>query len=143
MSGRFITEDPISDRMNWYVYCEGNPVIFVDPSGEYYIRSNPDGTYTAVASNIFSAIMNELANAFVPLSIVSTVEYKYFKIVGEKSATTGDARSVLGQQLIEQSVRGSGKIFKVIGYGQAIYGTCQCIGIVDMDNIAFVLMSKA
>ncbi|MBO4898035.1 MAG: RHS repeat-associated core domain-containing protein [Clostridia bacterium] len=32
-SGRFITEDPIRDGLNWYVYCGNNPVMFVDPSG--------------------------------------------------------------------------------------------------------------
>ncbi len=31
--GRFITEDPIRDGMNWYVYCGNNPVRYVDPSG--------------------------------------------------------------------------------------------------------------
>ncbi len=31
--GRFITEDPIKDGLNWYVYCNNNPLIFVDPSG--------------------------------------------------------------------------------------------------------------
>ena len=32
-SGRFISEDPAKDGYNWYSYCGGNPVMFVDPSG--------------------------------------------------------------------------------------------------------------
>ena len=32
-AGRFITEDPIRDGTNWYTYCNGNPVMFVDPMG--------------------------------------------------------------------------------------------------------------
>ncbi|MDO4299811.1 MAG: RHS repeat-associated core domain-containing protein [Clostridia bacterium] len=32
-TGRFTTEDPIKDGLNWYAYCGGNPVMFVDPSG--------------------------------------------------------------------------------------------------------------
>ena len=32
-TGRFITEDPIRDGLNWYVYCGNNPVMFVDPLG--------------------------------------------------------------------------------------------------------------
>ena len=35
--GRFISEDPIKDGMNWYVYCGGDPVMFIDPSGLTFI----------------------------------------------------------------------------------------------------------
>ncbi len=31
--GRFITEDPIRDRLNWYLYALGNPLIWIDSSG--------------------------------------------------------------------------------------------------------------
>ena len=31
--GRFTQEDPIRDGDNWYSYCGGNPVMFVDPTG--------------------------------------------------------------------------------------------------------------
>jgi len=31
--GRFISEDPARDGLNWYVYCGNNPIMFVDPSG--------------------------------------------------------------------------------------------------------------
>ncbi|MBE6912597.1 MAG: RHS repeat-associated core domain-containing protein [Ruminococcaceae bacterium] len=31
--GRFISEDPIRDGLNWYAYCNNNPVMYVDPSG--------------------------------------------------------------------------------------------------------------
>ena len=31
--GAFINEDPIIDGVNWYSYCMGNPVMFVDSSG--------------------------------------------------------------------------------------------------------------
>lgn len=32
-NGRFDGEDPVRDGLNWYGYCGGNPVRFVDPSG--------------------------------------------------------------------------------------------------------------
>ena len=35
-TGRFISEDPIKDGLNWYAYCGGNPVMFWDPSGLEY-----------------------------------------------------------------------------------------------------------
>ncbi len=31
--GRFLSEDPVRDGDNWYVYCFGNPIRFIDPSG--------------------------------------------------------------------------------------------------------------
>ena len=31
--GRFITEDPARDGLNWYVYCANNPINFIDPLG--------------------------------------------------------------------------------------------------------------
>ncbi len=33
IQGRFITEDPIKDGLNWYAYCNGDPVNYCDPSG--------------------------------------------------------------------------------------------------------------
>ena len=32
-TGRFTSEDPAKDGANWYVYCYGNPVIYIDVSG--------------------------------------------------------------------------------------------------------------
>lgn len=31
--GRFISEDPIKDGLNWYVYANNNPIMFFDPFG--------------------------------------------------------------------------------------------------------------
>lgn len=31
--GRFTTEDPVQDGVNWYVYCGNNPVMWRDGSG--------------------------------------------------------------------------------------------------------------
>ena len=31
--GRFITQDPIKNGTNWYVYCDNNPIKYIDPSG--------------------------------------------------------------------------------------------------------------
>ncbi|WP_319561733.1 RHS repeat-associated core domain-containing protein [Marispirochaeta sp.] len=38
--GRFISEDPIQDGTNWYVYVSNNPLKFVDPTGLDYIYLN-------------------------------------------------------------------------------------------------------
>jgi len=32
-AGRFMAEDPIKDQLNWYEYCNANPMAFIDPTG--------------------------------------------------------------------------------------------------------------
>lgn len=43
--GRFTTQDPARDGVNWYGYCGGNPVNFTDSTGMWI--DNGDGTFTA------------------------------------------------------------------------------------------------
>ena len=38
--GRFMTEDPARDGLNWYAYCSNNPLRYVDPTG----LKNVEGT---------------------------------------------------------------------------------------------------
>ena len=45
-TGRFITEDPARDGVNWYVYCSGNPVMFIDPSGNIREPGYVNGVWT-------------------------------------------------------------------------------------------------
>ncbi len=58
--GAFISEDPIQDGMNWYVYCSNNPVNFVDPLGLFDYD-----TQLSYSPNVYSAdvltLQNELA----------------------------------------------------------------------------------
>jgi RHS repeat-associated protein len=49
--GRFISQDPIQEGVNWYVYTENNPVNRVDPSGldwDLSIRANDGHAWIAV-----------------------------------------------------------------------------------------------
>ena len=52
-TGRFLTEDPAQARLNWYTYCNNNPIAFVDPLGLDAVLinkaiENPAGTYLGV-----------------------------------------------------------------------------------------------
>ena len=43
--GRFTSQDPISDGLNWYTYCGNNPVRFVDPSGQaLQLKDTPENS---------------------------------------------------------------------------------------------------
>ena len=46
--GRFTTQDPARDGVNWWAYCGGNPITFVDPTGMSIDdwQDNGDGTWT-------------------------------------------------------------------------------------------------
>ena len=45
--GRFSAEDPIRDKFNWYGYCGGNPVNFIDPRGLQDCPGDAGGTTAA------------------------------------------------------------------------------------------------
>jgi len=45
--GRFTTSDPIRDGVNWWNYCNGNPITFTDPDGL-------EGKFTGYLRKLFS-----------------------------------------------------------------------------------------
>ncbi|WP_400216791.1 RHS repeat-associated core domain-containing protein, partial [Methanobrevibacter smithii] len=47
VTGRFGQQDPaMADGMNWYVYCNGNPLVYADPTGEdAIIITDKDAVY--------------------------------------------------------------------------------------------------
>lgn len=58
--GSFISEDPARDGMNWYSYCDANPVMFVDPFGlDAIIITNDGQDGTAVGFGHTSAIYQD------------------------------------------------------------------------------------
>ena len=58
--GRFTTEDLAKDGLNWYVYCDNNPVMFVDPTGET-LKDAVYGSLETLDSNIFSGAATLIA----------------------------------------------------------------------------------
>ena len=146
-TGRFITEDPIKDGLNWYVYCNGNPVNNIDPWGEYYIKDNKNGTYTLVKDNVFSATFRSITSVYVPSSILSKIETKYFNVVDGNSAITANIGSDMDSFTTEYIAKGLGKTaqkaFSIYNVAQIIYKLNSNLSIVDHDNIAFGLLARA
>ena len=55
VNGRFLSEDPARDGYNWYVYCDNNPIIYIDPNGEW-LHLAIGAVVGAAISGISSAI---------------------------------------------------------------------------------------
>ncbi len=60
--GRFLTEDPVRDDDNWYVYCNNNPVRYVDPSGKIAVVDDASVTLVLVTGAIVTVTAEWLAS---------------------------------------------------------------------------------
>jgi RHS repeat-associated protein len=58
-TGRFISEDPARDGVNWYLYADGNPVGKVDDTGEF---SLPTALWLGIIQGLISGFINFLKN---------------------------------------------------------------------------------
>ena len=73
-NGRFNAEDGARDGLNWYSYCDGNPVNRIDPRGLFYIVRDREpssffrqgeftGTYSVVHSDYGLVLWNTMVGA--------------------------------------------------------------------------------
>ena len=126
--GRFITEDPVKDGLNWYVYCGNNPVAFVDPLG-LILQLNGSG---ADVSKIWGYI-NQLTDDALVLTQIE--EYgiltdKYIVTISERnnwglSVGTSMIRRIIDDNLVcyvsVNNLRGSRQV--AINYENAVNGS--------------------
>ncbi len=73
--GRFITEDPARDGLNWYVYCRNNPIRYIDPTG--YITEEEQKMYKSgkMAPMAYSHLMNLTYQWYLADDEVSKAKY--------------------------------------------------------------------
>jgi len=41
--GRFTSQDPARDGVNWWIYCGGNPITYIDPDGRDIVYQDDEG----------------------------------------------------------------------------------------------------
>ena len=100
VTGRFTQLDPIKDGLNWYAYCVNNPVMFVDPSGTYYIRKLKNGNYKLEPETVWTTLSYTFFTPITHLyfrdikSVVAGTSYvsdeSMFYDAGGYAAKTGD-----------------------------------------------------
>ena len=84
-TGSFITEDPARDGVNWYGYCAGNPVSYIDPSGmilkilgSEQFTDDMVGYLTELTNYTFKTVaMEESEGVFVMINGVNDDELNY------------------------------------------------------------------
>ena len=55
-TGRFITEDPAKDGLNWYNYCNENPVMMIDPNGLASVPESGVKAYNELIDSLIELI---------------------------------------------------------------------------------------
>ena len=68
INGRFLTEDPIRDGLNWYTYCANNPIMFIDPLGlallQQYVEDNKGTVTWDDKTKTVTATVNGITRSF-------------------------------------------------------------------------------
>ena len=55
VTGRFISEDPAFDGLNWYVYCGNNPISNIDPTGLAFLSKREANKFVDTALFYYNA----------------------------------------------------------------------------------------
>ena len=89
-TGRFLTEDPIKDGLNWYCYCSNNPIAFIDPQG--LVITCDKSNYEQIKS-----LLGQIAG--------NSLEFAYNEEKGEIEITkTYDTKHHVGQTLVSNLI---------------------------------------
>jgi RHS repeat-associated protein len=84
--GRFLQTDPIgyADGINWYAYCGNNPVMFVDPTGEF-VNILVGGAVAGAMVGSGAAIISGAAAAMTTAGVLGTSS-----LVGASAGVVGN-----------------------------------------------------
>ncbi len=105
--GRFTTEDPARDGLNWYVYVRNNPLRYVDPTGLVNWDVVADGSVKAVkgalktvmgVGAVIASSGTGVASGGVlaPVAVGGIVVGSIYAVDGFVEATVGVAETVAG-----------------------------------------------
>ena len=164
-SGRFITEDPVKDGLNWYAYCGGNPVVFWDPLGFYYIREEmhyatdmdprnrnlvqKTGRYYIAPETTMSSIRSVVLSAIPCGNFLNYAYERGTGVVGGNSAITLNSLmrtsvdEVTGNIITRLDIPYIEDLSKINSGISLFTNVLDKAKIIDMDNIALYFWDNA
>ncbi len=98
--GRFITMDPAKDGRNWYIYCNNNPLVYVDPDGRDPV------TAVLILGFMFAPEVSELVSVYGPAIAQGVNELILF--CGDKIPALLDGAKELGRSIVDFFKREAG-----------------------------------
>ena len=153
VQGRFTQEDPIRDGYNWYAYCGGNPVNFIDPTGKSMedfiaglVFSLDDGMFAGLAQSLAET----LADDYLDYTPEDEVDYYTGRVLGDLlSMATGIVDIYNGLQMIHSALTNGLSVFVasegtlvVQGVAIAVAGTVAGTAVVAYGTTKIVAASS-
>ena len=137
-SGRFLTEDPAKDGLNWFCYCGGNPVKFTDPWGMYtlkdigaFLDANPgkaEEIMKADPANYITNVSNAFKSEFSE-NAVTVKEYENGIVIYACVSISGDANAPDNSyDLVTQGIKN--------GWGGYFDGKKVSVVLIDVNDSA-------
>ncbi len=122
-TARFTTVDPIRDGSNWFSYCNGDPVNFVDIDGLFYYGPDGQKSITTIKKTTVVILRNDdgLGNSFDSSRLIYKNDGFNTKLVyvdkvganckpeynGTKGSTTPDGTYYLSNKILSKQSDGS------------------------------------
>jgi RHS repeat-associated protein len=100
--GRFITVDPGKDGLNWYAYCDNNPLRYIDPDGRVLVDLslesikatgkwilNNAGALVEIGSGALLTVLGYGADAATGAAVLATDGAAIVAVPGEQALSAG------------------------------------------------------
>mgnify|MGYP004529609567 CR=1 FL=1 len=129
--GRFGTEDPAHDGLNWYTYCGGNALRRIDPDGENW-KDILVGAVVSLDENLTGGFVLwalEQITGKDELALESKYDFYEGKLVGDVISTVVGIKSTVdGVKTIIGSIGGGAAITVGSGGTAAVAGVAVSVG---------------
>jgi hypothetical protein len=140
-TGRFISEDPARDGVNWYLYADGNPVGKVDKNGLMSTKDFPDWlTITGIVATITSGLILSKAFRGVFIAAMGALLLPLLGLASPVLFTAGalSAAVGLGTELLGGAIAFLVDIYTMMksGFGMAVDALKAASGVGLLGEIA-------